>query len=296
MLIHEVLEKASVMLGESGLENPELDAGLLLGHCLNKSRTALYLKAQEELDSENEKKFLNLLRRRQKREPLAYIFGLQEFWSLDFQVSPNVLIPRPETELLLERALAVWRERSEPGGLILDLCTGSGAIAIVLARELGQPVIAVDISMAALRIAKINAQRHGVAHLISFVQSDLLSAFSAVPRFSLVLSNPPYVSVQELEAGLQPEVALYEPHLALDGGDKGLEVIKKIHSQLVGMLLPEATLLIEIGAEQGNELLSLFSAKGSGSQNFSQIQVEKDYSNQDRIFYGKVKAENLVKS
>jgi len=289
VLIHEVLENASAVLGESGVENPELDASLLLGHCLGQSRTALYLNAQEELDSEIKKKFLNLLERRQKREPLGYILGVQEFWSLDFQVSPDVLIPRPETELLLERGIAVWREKPEPEGLILDLCTGSGAIAIVLARELGQPVIAVDLSMAALRVAKKNAQLHGVAHLISFVQSDLLSAFSPVPRFSLVLSNPPYVSAQELEDGLQPEVDLYEPHLALDGGDKGLEIIRRIHAQIMPQLLPGANLLMEIGAEQGDELLSLFSTKGAGAENFTELQVEKDYSNHDRIFYGKVK-------
>lgn len=290
MQIREILKSACTALARSGVDNPELDAGLLLGYCLGKSRTALYLMALEELAPETEERFFNLLKRRQHREPLAYILGFQEFWSLDFYVSPDVLIPRPETELLIERAIAVWKADSEPGGgAILDLCTGSGVIAIVLAKELGRPVVAVDLSMAALQVARKNAELHNVSHLVSFVQGDLLTAFPPVPYFALVLSNPPYVSIQDLQDGLQPEVDHYEPHLALNGGDRGLEIIKRIHGQLLPRLLPGANLLMEIGADQGGELLTIFSAEESEPVLFREIQIEKDYSNHDRIFHGKVR-------
>lgn len=289
MRIRELLEAACLRLENAGVDNPEIDAALLLGHCLGKSRTALYLMAAEELDSESEKNFLGLLKRRERREPLAYILGSQEFWSLDFLVTPDVLIPRPETELLLERGLGLWREHPDSPGTILDLCTGSGVIAIILAKELGQPVVAVDLSMDALLIARENAKIHGVAHLISFIQSDLLSAVCPVPRFSLVLSNPPYVSSQDLRQGLQPEVDRYEPHLALDGGDKGLVIIKRIRDQLLSKLLPGANLLMEIGAEQGDDVLSVFAAKDSSAEIFAGLWIEEDYSGHDRIFHAKIK-------
>jgi len=287
--IREILKSASAALVRSGVDTPELDSALLLGHCLGKSRTELYLMASEELDSEIERKFLKLLQRRQQREPLAYILCVQEFWSLDFHVTPDVLIPRPETELLVERGIALWKDGGQSRGAILDLCTGSGIIAVVLAKELDRPVIAVDLSMRALQVARKNAELHGVSHLVSFVQSDLLTAFSSRPYFSLVLSNPPYVSIQDLQDGLQAEVDQYEPHLALDGGDRGLEIIRRIQQQLIPQLLPGANLLMEIGADQGTDLLSIFSPESAGSEIFEEVRVEKDYSNHDRIFHGKVK-------
>jgi release factor glutamine methyltransferase len=288
LLIGELLQDACLRLEKAGIDTPEIDAGLLLGHCLGKSRTALYLMAAEELDCESEKKFNGLLKRREQREPLAYILGVQEFWSLDFLVTPDVLIPRPETELLLERGIGLWREHPGSTG-ILDLCTGSGVIAIILAKELGQPVVAVDLSMDALQVARKNAKIHGVAHLISFIQSDLLSAVCPVPHFSLVLSNPPYVSRQDLRQGLQPEVDRYEPHLALDGGDKGLVIIRRIRDQILPGLLPGANLLMEIGTEQGDDVLSLFAEKDSSKGIFAELRIEKDYSSHDRIFHARTK-------
>ncbi len=290
MQIHEVLEKASALLAGCSIDTPQLDAGLLLGHCLQKSPTALYLMARDELDSSIEEQFFSLLHRRGQREPLAYILGVQEFWSLDFLVTPDVLIPRPETELLIEEGITAWRESPGFRGAILDLCTGSGVIAIVLAKELQQPVIAVDLSIDALQVARKNAELHGVSHLVSFIQSDLLSALSCRPYFSLVLSNPPYVSIQELTAGLQPEVDQYEPHLALDGGDRGMAILRKIHDQLPQRLFPGANLLMEIGADQGDELLAMFAAKEGSPEFFTEFRVKKDYGHHDRIFHAKVNA------
>ena len=288
MRICDLLDFGCARLEEVGVENQEIDAALLLGHCLGKSRTALYLMADEEVDAESEESFLKLLRRREQREPLAYILGVQEFWSLDFFVSPDVLIPRPETELLLEKAIAIYRETPESSGAILDLCCGSGVIAIVLAKELGRKVLAVDISMEAIWIARKNARKHGVSHLIDFVQSDLLTAVSPVPYFSLVVSNPPYVSEQDIMQGLQPEVDLYEPHLALDGGDKGLRIIQRIRDEVVPKLLPGADLFLEIGTEQSLDILSLFKEKMTRERVFAGLAVEKDYSGHDRIFHAKL--------
>jgi release factor glutamine methyltransferase len=292
VLIRDLLHVAGSRLENAGIENAEIDAGLLLGHCLRKSRTELYLMAGEVLSEEREVQFLDLLEQREQRVPLAYILGVQEFWSLDFIVSPAVLIPRPETELLLEKGIALWRENSDWSGAVLDLCCGSGVIAVVLAKELGVPVLAVDISMDAIRIARENAVRHGVSHLVSFVQADLLSAFSPLPSFSLVLSNPPYVSREDILEGLQPEVGDFEPRLALDGGVKGLEIIKRMRDELLLRLLPGAHLLIEIGDKQGGDVCSLFSSRKNEPEFFSRLIVEKDYGEHDRIFYAQVEDES----
>ena len=295
VLIRDLLHLAGSRLEKAGIENAELDAGLLLGHCLGKSRTELYLMAEEKPSEASTAHFFDLLQQRQQRIPLAYILGIQEFWSLDFIVSPAVLIPRPETELLLEKGIALWREHPDDSGAILDLCCGSGVIAVVLAKELGVPVLAVDISWDALQIARKNAVRHGVSHLVSFVQADLLSAFSPLPCFSLVLSNPPYVSREALLEGLQPEVGNYEPRLALDGGKKGLEIIKRMRAELSLRFLPGARLLMEIGDEQGDDVCSLFSSRQNEKKFFSRLAVEKDYGGHDRIFYAQVEGEGAVK-
>lgn len=284
MHIRKILQRATDRLLQAGVDTPELDSGLLLGHCLNKSRTALYLMAEEPLEHIIEKLFLTLLKRREQREPLAYITGVQEFWSLEFTVTSDVLIPRPETELLLEKSIALWRQQSHPSGTILDLCTGSGVIAIVLAKELEQPVVAIDYSKAALDVARENARRHGVSHLISFVQSDLLSAIQPRPQFSMVVSNPPYVSQQEIMYDLQPEVEFYEPHLALDGGEEGLHIIQRIHDNLSPVLFKDALFLMEIGAGQGNAVTQIFSNPDAHGESYRELNVEKDYNDHDRIF------------
>jgi release factor glutamine methyltransferase len=291
VLISDLLHVAACRLEKAGIENPGRDVELLLGYCLKKSRTELYLMSGEEISEKNEAQFFKLLQQREQRIPLAYIFGTQEFWSLDFIVSPSVLIPRPETELLLEKGIKLLRENPDGGRKVLDLCCGSGVIAVVLAKELGIPVLAADISMDAIRVARLNALHHGVSHLVSFIQADLLSAFSPFPCFSFVFSNPPYVSREALENGLQPEVSSYEPHLALDGGKKGLEIIKRMRDEVSVRLLPGSHLLMEIGDEQGDDVCSLFSSGPNQKELFSQCAVEKDYSGHDRIFYARVRNE-----
>ena len=290
MLVCELLQSGVTLLRKAGVDTPDIDTELLLGHCLEKSRTELYLAASDSVTDAVEKQFRAVLTRRQKREPLAYILGTQEFWSLDFLVTPDVLIPRPETELLLEIAIAMFKTGAVGKGFIVDLCCGSGAIAVVLAKELGRPVLAVDISMNAIHIARKNCARHGVSHLVSFLHSDLLSAIAPRPVFSFVVSNPPYVSREEMEQGLQPEVDQYEPHLALDGGRKGLEIIRLIHEQLRTRLFPEGKLFMEIGTEQKEALLDIFESKTKNNVSFTDLSVQEDYAGHDRIFYAKKQA------
>ncbi len=161
---------------------------------------------------------------------------------------------------------------------------------MVLAKELSRPVLAVDISMDAIHIARKNCERHGVSHLVSFLQADLLSAITPCPVFSFVVSNPPYVSREEMEKGMQPEVDQYEPHLALDGGRKGLEIIQIIHRQLLSRFLPDGRLFMEIGTEQRGAVLDIFASKTKKDVCFTDLSVQEDYAGHDRIFYAKMQA------
>lgn len=288
MVICELLQESATVLGKAGVESAAIDAELLLGHCLGMSRTELYLNVQEPLSNSTVAQFQSLLDRRVQREPLAYILGVQEFWSLDFIVTPDVLIPRPETEQLLEKVISFHKALQSDKGLLVDLCCGSGAIAVVLAKELQRKVLAVDISFEALRVTKANCEKHGVSHLVSLLQSDLLTAFRPVSGIACVVSNPPYVSREEMDEGMQPEVDLFEPHLALDGGKKGLEIIQRIKKQLSTQLVSGGYLFMEIGTDQGQELCKMFTTKDTEKLSFSDVSVQKDYAGHDRIFQAKM--------
>jgi len=287
MLLANLLHSAAGSLAEAGVDTPRIDAELLLGNCLGKSRTELFLSSAEDLQELVVSRFHKLLQRRLQREPLAYILGVQEFWSLDFCVTPDVLIPRPETELLLEKTLSCCKDTLPQQGIVLDLCCGSGIIAVVLALELGRPVLAVDVSLDAICVARKNARRHNVSHLISFLQSDLLSGVAPLPVFSLIVSNPPYVSREEMSKGLQPEVDLFEPHLALDGGDGGVQIIEKIREQAFLCMLSGAELFMEVGSGQKKSLLDIFSPENDVEQSFNDVWVAQDYAGHDRILHVK---------
>ena len=274
-------------LEEAGIDQAVLDAELLLGFCLEKSRVELFLAANVEVDERKEREFLTFLARRAGHEPTAYILGEKEFWSLPFLVTPAVLIPRPETEFLLEAVLAEIRNGQWQLGPVLDLCCGSGVVGIVLALELGQMVTAVDLSMQALQVTRKNALRHRVADRLTLVQADLLSAFVPQSHFSLVVSNPPYVSEQELRDGLQPEVACFEPHLALNGGVGGLDIIQRICITLPKVLRPGGEFFMEIGADQGQAVMQLF-AGDDGAKNFERVEVLQDYAGRDRVLHAKM--------
>jgi release factor glutamine methyltransferase len=285
MRVIDCLRNAAGELAEAGIAGGELDVQLLLGHCLKKSRTELYLAAESEIPAQALEDFTAMVKRRKKYEPVAYILGEREFWSLPFAVSPAVLIPRPETEFLLEQVLAAVGIRRLPEGQFVDLCCGSGVIAIVLALELQREIVAVDLSGEALEVARQNCLRYRVDETVSLIRSDLLAAFAGQRRISLLVSNPPYVSRYEISEELDPEVVAYEPLLALDGGEDGLDVIRRIKLELPEVMLPGGEIFIEIGAGQGGELLSMF-AQEDGTQNvFEHVEVLKDYAGRDRVLH-----------
>lgn len=288
MLLVELLQSGEAELQTAQVPESDLEARLLLEYCTGKSRTEIFLDGGSEVDQQLLDTYLLLLERRKQREPLAYILGEQEFWSLPFWVTTDVLIPRPETEFLLDRVLALTVPENLQKGSILDLCCGSGVIATVLAKEIGQTIYASDISKKALVVTKKNILRHHVHSLVVLVQGNLLSPYSVKGKFSLVVSNPPYVSSFDIANNLTPEVAVFEPHLALDGGLKGLELIKEIRDRLPTVLRPGGQCFIEIGAEQGEMVKNFFWEKVAGFPNFQQVEIFKDYAGRDRVLHARL--------
>ena len=232
MRLVDLLQFGEAVLQAALVPEYDLDARLLLEYCTGKSRTEIFLEGGSEVQQAISESYLQLLERRKQREPIAYIIGEQEFWSLPFSVTADVLIPRPETEFLLDRVLALTDPENFQKGSILDLCCGSGVIATVLAKETGKTIFASDISRKALAVTRKNTKRHSVGSPVILVQGNLLSHFSEGSTFSLIVSNPPYVSSFDVANSLAPEVAVYEPTLALDGGVDGLELIKIIRDGL----------------------------------------------------------------
>ncbi|MCC7475915.1 MAG: peptide chain release factor N(5)-glutamine methyltransferase [Pirellulales bacterium] len=239
-------------LGSHGAENPQLDAQVLLAHARGCQRIELYAAYTESASDELRTKFRELVKRRAAGTPVAYLVGHREFYSLDFEVTPDVLIPRPETESLVVALLdrAKLRKASASAGElpmeIVDVGTGSGILAVCAAKYLPETrVTAIDISPAALAVARRNAARHGVEARIQFLEADLLSAEPAEPRFDYIVSNPPYISSAEMTQ-LAPDVRDHEPHLALCAGEAGTEVIARLVEQAVPRVKPGGSLLVEI--------------------------------------------------
>jgi release factor glutamine methyltransferase len=208
---------------------------------------------------------------------VSYIIGRREFWSLDFIVTPAVLTPRPETELLVETAVEVVAAKSPPR--ILDLGTGSGAIAVALAKEIiGAEIVATDISREALEIARANARRHGVEDRISFLAGDLFAPVADIQgAFDLIVSNPPYIRRDDI-AALPRDVRDFEPHIALDGGVDGLHFYRRIAGEAARYLSADGAIAMEIGAGMGEEVARLFTGAKFGS-----VRVEKDLAGLERV-------------
>lgn len=279
-LLSAVLLEGARRLLSGAIDSGRLDAELLLGHVLNMTRAQLVVAANRPLSSEQREQFEIVLSRRLRREPLAYITGLQEFWSLDFCVTPDVLIPRPETERLVEIALKLAAELHVERPLrILDLGTGSGAIAIALASELpGAEIWATDFSRSALSVARINAQQNGVAERMQFYYGDLFTAIRDIERpFHLIVSNPPYIRRDEISQ-LEPEVSRWEPRGALDGGIDGLDYYRRIAAEAFDYLMPNGAMVVEIGADMAPSVTTLFVNAG-----FLDMKIYQDYSGKDRV-------------
>lgn len=249
-------------LAEKGVENPRLEAEWLLCEALSLDRVGLYLNFDKPLSDGELATFRGMVGRRAKREPLQYILGSQEFMGLDFQVSPAVLIPRHDTEVLVSEAA----KRGAKSRSILDIGTGSGCVAIALAKALPDAeVSSVDVSAAALAVARDNAQRNEAA--VHFFQGSLFEPFPG-GRFDMIVSNPPYIPAADL-ATLQQEVRGYEPLNALDGGADGLDFYRRITEGAPDHLNPGGWLLFEVGAGQAPQVLALLGAAGFNRESFA---------------------------
>lgn len=251
--IAESLREASQVLREAGVQEARRDAGSLLSSIIGKDRTFLISHAEDPVDDDDVVRFRKAVARRASGEPLQYITGVQDFFGREFRVTRDVLIPRPETELLVEAALKVIASNSTP--LICDVGTGSGCIAVTLLCERDDArAIAVDVSEAALAVAAENAERHGVKERIVLRISDCFETIDS--EFDLIVSNPPYVSADALP-GLQREVRDHEPLVALSPGGDGLSVIRRLLQDGPAFLKQSGHLIMEIGFDQGERVTDL---------------------------------------
>ena len=260
-----------------GIHTARLDAELLLAHALGCRRIELYARYDRVPRGEPLDRFRQLVRQRGARVPAKYLVGHAEFYSRAFAVGPGVLIPRPETELLVERALEALPEDRDLR--VADLGTGCGAIAIAVAALRPRVrVEATDLSAEALAVAKANAERHEVADRVAFRQGDWFEALGDGEPFDAILSNPPYVAAADLDAAM-PEVRDHEPRLALDGGPDGLNALRAIIGQAPAWLVPGGWLLVEIGAGQSPAVRQLAEAAGR----YAAIDVTSDFQDVERI-------------
>jgi release factor glutamine methyltransferase len=279
--VREALQQGTELLSRMGVESARLDAEVLLGKVLAARREEIYVDAHIPLRADAEALYYSMLQRRARREPIAYITGRREFWSLDFLVTPDVLVPRPETELLVEIGLKWAKSQTSDSRLtILDLGTGSGAIAVSLARELNDVEIwATDLSASALEIAEANAMLHSVREKIHFLQGDLFEPLDGLEAFfDMIVSNPPYVRSDDIR-DLPPEVRDWEPGLALDGGLDGLDFYRHIIRQGHIYLKGKGFMAFEIGSDIGEEVSALFARGGC----YSEASLYQDCSGKDRV-------------
>ncbi|MCE2803854.1 MAG: peptide chain release factor N(5)-glutamine methyltransferase [Gemmataceae bacterium] len=273
--VARLLEWTTGRFKERGIDSPRLEAEILLACALGIRRIDLYVRHDQIVDDAGRARFRDMVRRRQEGCPTAHIVGKKEFYSLDFAVSPATLIPRPDTELLVDEALRQAKPLTEP--LIADIGTGTGCVAVALAHRLPKArIVAVDISPEALETARGNATRLGVADRVDFRLGDLLAPLAGL-RPDLIVSNPPYIPTNDI-AGLDPGVRDHEPALALDGGPDGLRVIERLAEQALSLLAPGGRLLVEIGAGQEEGARGVLTRAG-----FTVESVRKDGGGHPRV-------------
>lgn len=274
--VRRILDWTAAHLEKHGSETPRLDAEILLAHARGCRRIDLYTRYAEPLTDEQRAAMRGLVKRRANAEPVAYLVGHREFFSLNFKVTPDVLVPRPDTETLVVELI----DRAKPvdAPKILDIGTGSGCIAVTVATHIPAAIVtAIDLSEAALDVARENATTHQVAERITFIQSDLFSALPDDARFDFIVSNPPYIREDEMPT-LPPDVRLHEPNSALVAGADGLSILRRIISDAKRYLVPGGHLLLECAHEQAAAVRDLMKASGD----FEEITLVNDLTHRPR--------------
>ncbi len=268
------------------IESPRIEAEILLAHALEIRRIDLYLNHDKPLGADELARFKSLIKRRLNKEPVAYITGNREFWSLPFSVNPSVLIPRPETECLVEALSPFLSEGDGPPRRLLEMGTGSGAIVISLCHDHPRHLyIAMDQSAAALATARENARRNGLSDRIQWFCGNWETALAAHARFDFIVSNPPYVRSGDIE-GLAPEIRLFEPKMALDGSADGLFAIRRIIETAHLYLKSGGVLALEMGFDQREAVSKIVSAAGQ----YDPPRFIKDYAGLDRLLLAKTRS------
>ena len=275
MKILETIKLGSKLLRKREICSHILDSEILLSNVLNKSREKILINLDQKLNSRNILKFKKYIRRRSKNEPVAYILGEKEFWSKKFIVNKDTLIPRPETELLVEKLVKLFKGKKIS---ILDIGTGSGCIILSLLCNLEKSVgLGVDVSNKAILIANKNAKRHELSNRVKFLNKSFENIFSK--KFDLIVSNPPYIERKNIK-NLSEDIKRFEPIMALDGGHDGLDLIKKVIYKSKRILKIKGTLALEIGNEQIKKVSKILV-----DNNFRIIHVIKDYKNNVRCVF-----------
>ena len=285
MTIKQAIIEATQAFAAAGVPDPRIDAELILCHLTGLDRMSMLMQGATELTSEQEQRFSSLLLSRTQRKPLQYLLGTQAFYGLDFQVDSRVLIPRQETETLCEWGINHLRSLKKPNVKALDLCTGSGAIAITIKHECPfAQVTAADLSTDALEVAAGNARLNHAD--VRFVQGDLWQPV-ADETFDLILSNPPYIPTHDCDA-LQQEV-MQEPRMALDGGVDGLDFYRRIANGALSHLSPAGMIAVEVGISEAQDVASLFTNAG-----LHDVQIIKDLYGVERIVSARRRSEDHV--
>ncbi len=279
--IQRLLTWITGYLTQKDVDSPRLSAELLLSHVLGLRRIELYTQYNKQVAQEHLDRLHDLVKRAGLHEPVVYLVGRTEFYSIEFEVTCDCLIPRPETELLVQRAIEFLRKRSGPQR-VCDLCTGCGVIAVAVAKNAPEAkIVATDISEASLRVAARNVAKHQLQDRVELLEGDLFEPVIPqldVSPFDLIVSNPPYVSAAEYEM-LDKNVKDYEPRLALYAGEGGLEVYRRIAEKVGQFLKSDGVLLLEIGYQQGPAVRALLERTGT----FAEIRVEEDLQQHDRV-------------
>lgn len=281
--VQRVLAWAAKDFSTRGFDSPRLDAELLLGYALGLDRVHLIIEFQRELSPDELARYRQLIRRRREGEPVAYVLGQREFYGLVMRVDRRVLIPRPDTETLVEVALACTRRRSLFGDA-LDLCTGSGCVAIAFAKH--RPTwrsTGIDVSGDALQVARDNALRLGTLWNMRWLEGDLCAPLATDERFDLITANPPYIPTRDI-AQLEPGIRDFEPRLALEAGADGLEVARRVVHEAAPRLRAGGVLAVEVGADQAEEVAQLFEDAG-----LEAIERTRDYGGHERVVSGQAR-------